>query len=217
MTNINYFDSIAVKWDTMRQEFFREDLRTKAFELAQIQPGRTAADIGAGTGFITMGLIERGLKVIAVDHSKAMLDVLKNKLPFSTQLDCRIGEAENLPLKDNQVDYVFANMFLHHVTEPAAAIKEMARILKPGGILVITDMDKHTSMPIKREHHDLWMGFDRKDVHRWFEEGGMQKVQVQCLDEECCVKTRSSREDVQVSIFIASGKKSDANIESTNK
>jgi len=75
----NYFDDIALRWDEMRRGFFSEAIREKAFSLAGVQPGELAADIGAGSGFITEGLIQRGVRVIAVDQSEAMLDVMKKK------------------------------------------------------------------------------------------------------------------------------------------
>ena len=212
-----YFDSVATNWDDMRKGFFRENVRKKAFETAHIQPGKTAADIGAGTGFIAEDLIRRGLHVIAVDQSEAMLEVLKNKLPPSSRIDLRTGEAGNLPIDDNYVDYVFANMYLHHVLDPADAIKEMIRILKPGGVLVITDMDKHSFVHLKSEHHDRWMGFERADVHRWLETAGLKTVRVRCIDELCCAKSSDGKETARVSIFIASGKKPESTVKSTKQ
>ena len=105
--------------------------------------GKLAADIGAGSGFVTEGLLERGLRVIAVDRSEAMLEEMRRKFGDGAAVEYRIGEAESLPLADGSVDYVFANMYLHHVESPPEAIREMARIVKPGGRLVITDLDRH--------------------------------------------------------------------------
>ena len=210
MDSKNYFDSVAHDWDKMRDGFFGVALREKALESAQLQYGQLAADIGAGTGFITEGLLHIGVRVIAVDQSKTMLDVLKSKFPSSAQIDYRIGAAENLPIEDNHVDSVFANMYLHHVLGPPAAVREMVRTLKPGGMLVITDMDKHTFTFLKNEHHDRWMGFKREEVHRWLEEAGLETVQVRCTEELCCAESACGSQHAQVSIFTASGKKPDA-------
>jgi ubiquinone/menaquinone biosynthesis C-methylase UbiE len=84
-----YFNQVADQWDEMRQGFFSEAVREQAYAAAQVQPGELAADIGAGTGFISEGLLERGARVIAVDQSEAMLDVLKEKLGSTGELDCR--------------------------------------------------------------------------------------------------------------------------------
>jgi ubiquinone/menaquinone biosynthesis C-methylase UbiE len=139
-----YFDQVASEWDTMRQAFFSEGVREKAYTVAGVEAGHLAADVGAGTGFLTEGLLQRGLRVIAVDPSEAMLAEMRNKFAGLDELDCRVGAAERLPIPDSAVDYVFGNMVLHHVEEPPAAIREMVRTLKPGGRLVLTDMDEHS-------------------------------------------------------------------------
>jgi len=80
MNSKKYFDEVAHQWDNMQQGFFSEDVRDKAFSVAGVQKGKIAADIGAGSGFISEGLIHKGLKVIAVDQSEAMLAEMRNKL-----------------------------------------------------------------------------------------------------------------------------------------
>ena len=123
---------MAVQWDNMWANFFSESLREKALSLTNAVQGNTAADIGAGTGFITEGLLRQGLQVIAVDQSSEMLNVLKKKFAHYEGLECRVGELENLPIVDVSVNYVFANMYLHHVESPQTTIMKMVRILKPG-------------------------------------------------------------------------------------
>lgn len=74
-----YFDEVAPQWDKMRQVFFSEAVREKAISLIRAQPGKITADIGAGTGFITEGLLKKGLKVIVVDRSESMIAEMKKK------------------------------------------------------------------------------------------------------------------------------------------
>ncbi|NOR21641.1 MAG: hypothetical protein GQ476_02960 [Candidatus Aminicenantes bacterium] len=80
MNSKKYFDEVAQQWDNMQQSFFSEDIREKTFSVAGVKKGMIAADIGAGSGFISEGLIGKGLKVIAVDQSETMLTEMKNKL-----------------------------------------------------------------------------------------------------------------------------------------
>lgn len=212
MSSKKYFDDVASQWDKMQESFFSEAVREKAYTVANIQSGEIAADIGAGTGFITEGLIQRGLRVIAIDQSEAMLQELKKKFKSAGEIDYRKGEAEKLPVEGDSIDYVFANMFLHHVELPSIAIKEMVRILKPGGMLVITDMDEHNFEFLKKEQYDRWMGFRREDVKRWFIDAGLKDVVVDCVGENCCAPSCSGDEHASVSIFVASGKKDNKNV-----
>ncbi len=207
MSSKDYFEGVANQWDKMRQTFFSEAVREKAYAVAGVQKGKTAADIGAGTGFITEGLIAKGLQVIAVDQSQAMLEVMRKKFSKFGGFECRLGEAESLPIPDQSVDYVFANMYLHHVEFPTKAIGEMVRILKPGGKLVVTDLDEHNFQFLRVEHHDRWMGFKRGKVKQWFEEYGLRNVVVDCVGENCCAQSSCGCESASISIFVAYGEK----------
>lgn len=243
-----YFDAIGADWDHMREGFFPDRVRDRALDVAAVEAGRAAADLGAGTGFITEGLLARGVNVIAIDQSSVMLDALRGKFPTldprstpgesrstpvdprSTRveprstpdaarsaiprsftphratLDCRTGDAERLPIDDASVDYCLANMYLHHVVRPAVAIAEMARILRPGGIVVITDLDAHKHIFLRDEHHDRWMGFARDDIRAWVRNAGFADVRVDDLGERCrAVSTDGAY--AAISIFIASGLK----------
>ncbi len=200
MGNGDFFDEVAYLWDEMRKSFFSETIRDKALAIADVEEGRMAADIGAGTGFITEGLVRKGLQVVAVDKSKAMLKEMKKK--FKSSVNYCVGDAERLPISDKSVDYVFANMCLHHVESPLKAIREMVRILKPRGKLVITDMDEHNFKILRDVHHDRWMGFKREDIKQWFKEAGLKNVRVECTGENCC-----SSNCRNITIFVALGQK----------
>ena len=133
-----------------------------------------------------------------------MITTLKEKF---NALDCRIGTAEKIPIKDGKVDYVFANMCLHHVETPFNAIKEMTRILKTGGRLVITDLDEHNFEFLRTEHHDRWMGFKRKDVKTWFSKAQLKNIMIESLEENCCASSKCGCEEVFANIFMASAEK----------
>ena len=206
MSSKKYFNEVAHKWDEMRESFFSEEVRERAFSMAGVKAGETAADIGAGTGFVTEGLIQKGLKVLAIDQSEEMLEEMKRKFADAKSVKYHVGEAGKLPVPDNTVDYTFANMYLHHVERPLEAIKEMVRILKPGGKLVITDMDEHRFDFLVKEHHDHWMGFKREDISHWLMEASLKDVVVDCVGE-CCAKSGCEDEIAEVSVFVASGVK----------
>lgn len=201
----NYFNEIAPEWDKMQNSFFSDEVRQVAYALADIQAGTIAADIGAGTGFMTEGLLQQGLKVIAVDQSPDMLEQLQQKYHDYDHLTCLVSEGNALPIENSSVDYAFANMFLHHVNDPQKAIDEMYRILKPGGKLVITDLDEHEFTFLKTEQHDVWMGFDRDQVKLWFKQAGFKSVEISCVGCNCCSDSSDGHEKAAVSIFAAFG------------
>ncbi len=80
MNSKKYFDEVAHQWDNMQQSFFSADVRDKAFSVARVKKGKIAADLGAGSGFISEGLIHKGLKVIAIDQSEAMLAEMRKEV-----------------------------------------------------------------------------------------------------------------------------------------
>ncbi|OIN99445.1 MAG: hypothetical protein AUJ49_11115 [Desulfovibrionaceae bacterium CG1_02_65_16] len=198
----------------MRQGFFSSAVRDKALALAGIEPGSpenarlTAADLGAGAGFVTEALLAAGVKVFAVDASPEMLEHLRGKLggglEAAGRLTTLVGEAERLPLPDGSVDFAFANMLLHHVQAPGAAIAEMARVLRPGGRLVLTDLDSHAHAFLLSEHHDRWPGFARADVRAWLTAAGLRDISVDCCGEDCCADSSCGADHARVSIFAAS-------------
>jgi ubiquinone/menaquinone biosynthesis C-methylase UbiE len=205
-TSKEYFDNIATQWDSMRTGFFPETVRDHAITIANVQAGDVVADVGAGSGFLTEALLAAGAAVIAIDQSPAMLDVMRAKFP-DAPATYRVVTAENLPIDDASVDHALANMYLHHVERPPQAIAEMVRIIKPGGSLVITDLDSHNFEFLREEQHDRWLGFDRADVQAWFEAAGLQDVRVEDVGSNCCADSECGTQQADVSIFAAYGRK----------
>ena len=209
MSSKDYFDRVAQDWDDMRENFFSDEVRMTALSTAAVQKGKIAADIGAGTGFISESLIRAGLQVIAVDQSEAILKEMKKKFADIETIDYRVGQAQNLPISDATVDYAFANMYLHHVESPPKAIKEMVRILKPEGKLVITDLDEHEFDFLREEHHDRWMGFKRADIVEWFQGAGLREIRIDNIGTCCEAQSSCGGEFASIGIFIASGTNSE--------
>lgn len=133
-----------------------------------------------------------------------MLDVLKQKFNSAGEIICLQADEYSLPLDSDSVDYVMANMFLHHVENPGQAITEMTRILKPGGKLVIADLDWHDFEFSRKEQFDVWLGFERSDINKWFTEAKLSNVKIEDLNEQCRCDSCESCSSSAINIFIAS-------------
>ncbi|MFC2116575.1 class I SAM-dependent methyltransferase [Bacteroidota bacterium] len=202
-----YFNEIASQWDSMSKEFYSEAVREKINSLIYPEPGKIIADIGAGTGFISEGLINSPASIIAIDQSSEMLKYMKNKFQDFSNIDYRIGNANHLPAKDNFVDYALANMYLHHVDSPPKAITEIYRILNRGGELILTDLESHKFGFLKKEHHDRWLGFEHAEVEQWLREAGFKNISIYSIEEYCCAKSIEPNKNAKISIFLARGEK----------
>ena len=200
-----YFDRVAGQWDQMRRTFFGEGVRIAAVRAANISRGSIMADVGTGTGFIAEAALAVGARVIAIDSSESMLAQMRERYA-NKAIEVRVGDLDSLPLKDGEVDAVLANMVLHHAPDPAHAICEMARGLKPGGRLVITDADSHTHEWLRTEQHDRWLGFERAEVAKWFKDAGLIDVSIGDTDE-ICSPTAKCGTSAAITIFLARGQK----------
>lgn len=201
-----YFDGVAKDWDELRKAMFSERVRDFMVKESHVTPDSVVVDVGCGTGFLSKGFVGIAQQVIGVDSSEEMLTQARNNLYQAENFETRLGTAEMIPLEDGMADLVVGNMILHHCPNPLAAIKEMARVLKIGGRLLLTDLDKHEHEEVREEHKDLWLGFDREDLKKRFELAGLKNVEVKGTDESCCT-TSSCGGEIKVSIFLARGTK----------
>ena len=170
-----FFERVATDWDTMRLAYYDERVIEKMAAVCGVDRTTTVADVGTGTGFVAAGLAPRVGQVVAVDNSQAMLDVARKNLDALGigNVELLLGEITKLPLESAGVDAACANMVLHHAENPAAMLAEMARVLKPGGTVVITDEVEHPYEWMQEEHADIWLGFNEQQVKGFFREAGL--------------------------------------------
>ena len=148
-------------------------------------------------------------RVIAVDASAAMLQAAKRRLHGVDNVELRRGELEALPIDDARLDAATLMLVLHHVPEPARALAEVARVLKPGGRLLVVDMLPHDRESYRQQMGHVWLGFSDDHVRR-------------LLGEPASTRSGSSRcrrtpEAKGPALFVATGDRRDQRLDAVTR
>ena len=175
-----FFSSSAGQWDRLRDELFGDRFHLAALG-AFIGAEATVADLGCGTGQVSAAIAPFVAHVIAVDASAAMLHAARDRLRQYQNVDLRRGELESLPVDDARVDAALLALVLHHIADPLSALKEAARILKPGGTLLVVDMLPHDRETYRQQMGHVWLGFDPEHITRWLADAGCSACRVVAL------------------------------------
>ena len=175
-----FFGRVAGEWDTLRGELFGNEFTAPAL-LSLLPTHWTVADLGCGTGNASEILAPCVKQVVAIDQSEPMLDAAKKRLAGAQNVQFRTGSLEQLPLDDNSVDAAVCILVLHHLDDPSAAVREMARILRPGGIALIVDMFEHDRPEYRQTMGHRHTGFNTKQTTRMFKQAGFNTPRIQAL------------------------------------
>jgi ArsR family transcriptional regulator len=149
-------------------------------------PHVEVADLGAGEGWLAQLMARRAKRVIAVDNSPKMVEfgrqeALKKDIP---NLEFRLGDLSEPPIPERSVDYVVLSQALHHAVNPRQAITAAANLLRPGGRLLVLDLNQHQFDQARQVYGDTWLGFREADLREWLQAAGLKEVEVQLLAEE---------------------------------
>ncbi len=178
-----FFDEIAGRYGSLTQP--GGGWQGMAAALASGFTGRTVADIGCGEGDLTLLLARFAKRVTAVDLSAQMLRVVQERSAeagVANRVAVETGDLEKLPLKANSQDAVFISQVLHHAARPVNALKEAARILKPGGQMILLDLSRHDQEWVRDEWADQWLGFDEHELRDWLKKAGLKTEIFQTLE-----------------------------------
>jgi ArsR family transcriptional regulator len=170
-----YFAVNAGRWDEIRQMHIADSEVEQA--LVDLLPaGRIGAllDLGTGTGRMLTLMGDRAQRAVGIDTSREMLSVARANLDHAGLRHCqvRLGNLYQLPLGNDSFDVAVMHHVLHYLEEPAEALVEAARVLKPGGRLLIADFARHDVESLRTDHAHRWLGFADRDVLAWLETAG---------------------------------------------
>lgn len=170
----DFFDRIAGSYGTLTQPGGGWQSLAAAFAVGF--EGQVVADLGAGEGAVTLLVARFARKVIAVDSSPLMLAQLREsarRAGLGERVEAAEGDLEHLPIEVAGVDAAILSQTLHHAAHPPAAVREAARILKPGGLLLVLDLLSHTQEWVREQWADQWLGFAPEELRSWIEAAGL--------------------------------------------
>lgn len=185
--SVEFFSSAAGQWDHLRGDLFGQQFQQDAV-LAMLDPRLRVGDLGCGTGHFAALIAPYVARVVAVDGSQEMLAAAATRLTACANVDLRRGALEALPIGDGEIDLAVMALVLHHVPDPARAIAEGARVLAPGGRLLIVDMLPHDRAEYQQQMGHVWLGFSAPQMTRWLESAGFTAVRVDELTTEAAAK-----------------------------
>jgi len=176
-----FFNAIAEDWDDLNREVLGNfSLPHAVRDAAASMSGGccVAVDLGCGTGEVLECLRDVCGQVIGVDGSPRMLDMARRRFGSETAagLSLRIGELDHLPLRDGEADFACINLVLHHLSRPEEALHEIRRVLRPGGLVLVTDFDRHQVEKMRTVYGDRWLGFSLEQLNGLLTGAGLETV-----------------------------------------
>ncbi len=196
----SFFDSAAEQWGQMREAMYGPTFGVQAL-LALLPSGWTVADLGCGTGALAFELSRHVGRVIGVDNAPAMLDAARRRTGDKKNIELRQGDLESLPIEDDECDAAMMVLVLTYLVEPASALREMARVIRPGGKAVIVDVMRHDREGFRREMGQQNMGYEPAEVCLLLEEAGLTSC--------CCTPIAPHADAKGPALLLCTGEKAD--------
>ena len=197
-----FFASVANDRSQLGDEYLPQaDIEVKMCELLGAGPFDYMVDLGTGTGRMLEVFSDRILRGSGIDNNAQMLKVARSKLAAREHIAVRQGDLLSAPLADGVADLVSLHQVLHYLEDPQEAITEAARLLMPGGQLLIVDYEDHERDEFRTEYAHRRLGFSDSDMRSWLSEAGLSLTEVETIP------TRDNRPDVRIWIGAVSKSK----------
>jgi ArsR family transcriptional regulator len=187
-TSLKFFStSQHAAWDAMRAEMIGS--RTDLLALLDLLDERwVVGDLGCGTGHVSEVLAPCVARVIGVDESGPMLSDARQRLKKRPNVELRSGTVEALPIENNELDAAVLFLVAHFIADPAALMREVQRVLKPGGKLLLVDFIIHERTEYAIQLGHVWQGFDEAQVIDWLGGTGFEGCRYRPLPADPAAK-----------------------------
>lgn len=175
-----FFGRVGGEWDAIRSSLFGHVFTLSAM-LHMLPSDWIVADLGCGTGNAAEHLAPCVRRVYALDQSETMLKAARKRLADFDNVSFVQSDLERIELEDGSVDAAVAILVLHHLEEPARAIQEIERILRPGGIVLLVEMVTHDRTEYRTKMGHTHLGFDPSTMQSMLSRAGLSDATTQFL------------------------------------
>lgn len=182
-----FFAGAASEWDRLRRDLYGDKFSIAAM-LALLPANYTVADLGCGTGNLTAELAPHVKQVIGIDGSAAMLKAARKRTTDFANVDLRKGDLAAVPIQSATCDAALIVLALTYVSDPAKAVHEIARILKPAGRAVIVDLQPHDREDFRRQTGQTALGLEPKALEKMLNESGFESLTTRPMTPQSNVK-----------------------------
>ena len=172
-----YFAENAAQWDEIRALHIADSEVERAIvDLLPAGPINDLLDLGTGTGRMLAVMASRAERCVGIDYSREMLAVARANLEAAGKRNWQVrhGDLYQLPFPGASFDIAVIHQVLHYLEDPAEALAEAARVLRPGGTLLIADFAPHDVAGLREEHAHRWLGFSDEQVAEWLHDCGFE-------------------------------------------
>jgi DNA-binding transcriptional ArsR family regulator/SAM-dependent methyltransferase len=182
----SYFAENAEDWGRVSALHLPEaDIEAALRDAAGPGPFEFMVDVGVGQGRTILALADRVRRAEGFDTSRQMLALARTALGALPpgRAHVRLGDVYDPPIPPQSADLVTVHQVLHFLPDPRRAVMEAARLLKPGGRMVIVDFAPHGLEFLREQHAHRRLGFADEEIHEWCAAGGVPTIEVRKLDD----------------------------------
>ena len=182
-----YFRANASQWDMVRSLHVDDaEVERAILSLLPDQGIDDFLDVGTGTGRILELFASRIGQGIGIDSSRDMLAMARTNLDKPATKNCQVRQNDmyQMALPNKSFDAAVIHQVLHFADDPVRAIAETARVLRPGGVLVVVDFAPHDCENLRIEHEHRRLGFADTEIGGWFADAGLETRRIKHLPGE---------------------------------